>query len=398
MKIGIDARFLTHPQAGGFKTYTENLITALASIDRENEYFLYFDRTPAAGDRIPVQPNFQTRIVSGSLPMLGLPWREQVRLPQQARRDRVDLFHAPCLTAPFFLPCPLVVTVHDMIWAFPENFTGKRSWSLKRRLMDWYNFLIPTYSIRRATRIITVSHASKKDIVDTMKLKAERIAVTHEAAGAAFKVVEVKSSLDRVRSKYGLASNYILALGSADPRKNLKTLIEAYAILPEDLQEKYQLAIVWTHSFLASETSKEIERLGLQKRVQFLLQVPNEDLVSLYNMAALFIFPSRYEGFGLPLLEAMSCGVPVVAANNSSIPEIVEDAAVLFDAHDVQEMSAAMIRVLTDDTIRIRFQNEGLLRATKFSWEKCARETLAIYEETIVPLSTSITSQARQTT
>lgn len=381
MRIGIDARFLTHPQPGGFKTYTVSLITALARIDSENEYVLYVDRQPNPRDAVPSQPNFVTRVVPASLPVVGLPWREQVALGRQVKADRIHLFHSPCLTAPLRLACPLVITVHDMIWASPENFTSRGSWSLKRRFIDWYNYLVPRYAIPRAAAVITVSHASRESIQKTLKINAEKVVVTHEAAGAAFQVMDDSACLEAVRNKYHLPSKYLLALGAADPRKNIKSLIQAYGLLAEDTREKYHLVIVWTHPFLAGEISKLVEELGLSKRVHFLRQVPNEDLASIYNLASLFVFPSRYEGFGLPLLEAMSCGVPVVAANNSSIPEIVGDAAILFDAQDVTGLSAAIERVLMDEPLRARLKRDGLERASKFSWDKCGAETIAVYRD-----------------
>src|SRR5690242_11827053 len=190
MRIGIDARFLTHPQSGGFKTYTENLIAALAKLDRENEYFLYLDREPGTQDLIPAQSNFHTRVVSGGLPMLGFLWREQVQLPRQAARDRIDLFHAPCLTAPVFIKSPMVITVHDMIWAFPERFSQKGSFSPKRKFMEWYNYLVPVYATRRAAGMITVSQAAKDSILEYLKFSAEKIEVTWEAAQPFF--VEIK--------------------------------------------------------------------------------------------------------------------------------------------------------------------------------------------------------------
>lgn len=383
MKIGIDARFLTHPQPGGFKTYTVSLITTLARIDSENEYVLYLDRQPGEHDVIPAQPNFITRVVQGSIPVVGLPWREQVALGRQVKADKVDLFHSPCLTAPLALSCPLVITVHDMIWAFRENFTSRGSWSIKRRFIDWYNYLIPRFAIRRASAIITVSQASKDSISKTLQMNGDKIVVAHEAAGSAFRLIEDAERLEDVRKKYDLPGKYVLALGAADPRKNIKSLIQAYGLLSDELRAEYQLVIVWTHPFLADEISKLVEELGLSKNVRFLRQVPNEDLVSIYNLASLFVFPSRYEGFGLPLLEAMSCGVPVVAADNSSIPEVVGDAAILFSAQDVNEISAAMCQVLMDEGVRTRLRRDGLERSARFSWDRCGSETIAVYKKAL---------------
>jgi glycosyltransferase involved in cell wall biosynthesis len=380
MRIGIDARFLTHPQPGGFKTYTENLISALARVDSEDNYVLYLDRQPGAHVLLPSQSNFINRIVSGSFPMVGLPWREQVMLARQVEKDQIDLFHSPCLTAPLNLPCPFVITVHDMIWASPENFTSRGSWSIKRRFIDWYNYLVPTYAIRRASAIITVSYASRKSIIEDLDVNAERVFVTHEAAGSSFQPVSDLSRIEATRRKYDLHSKYILALGAADPRKNLKKLIQAYGLLQDKLRVSHQLVIVWTHPFLASEISKQVIELGLMKNVRFLRQVSNEDLVLIYNAALLFVFPSQYEGFGLPLLEAMACGVPVVASDNSSIPEIVGDAALLFDGRDANMISETISTVLNDDKVRSELIRKGFKRNADFSWDKCGRETLAVYK------------------
>lgn len=381
MRIGIDARFITHPQRGGFKTYTENLIAALAQVDTENEYVLYIDRPPQSSNRLPHRPNFSIRIVPGQLPMVGLLWREQIALARQVAQDRLDVFHSPCLTAPLNLSCRLIVTIHDMIWLSPEKFSRANSWSVQRKLMEWYYRLIPEYAARRASSIIAVSQATKLDIVEQLKVDAERIFVTHEAASERFRQIDGEALVNRACDKYFLPSQFILAIGSADPRKNITTLIQAYASLPAELQAAHPLAIVWTHSFLADELTKHIELLGLMDRVHFLEQVPDEDLVLLYNGAALFIFPSLYEGFGLPLLEAMACGTPIIACSNSSIPEITGDAALLVDAQDAFAMTNLMIQVLTDKVLQSDLIRKGLARVACFSWNNCARQTLAVYRQ-----------------
>ena len=383
MKIGIDARFLTHPQPGGFKTYSENLIAALAKLDNENEYILYVDRPPTHGCKIPASANFVSRVVPGLLPVMGMPWREQVGLASQAAKDRIDLFHSPCLTAPLRLACPLVLTIHDMIWAFPGEFPQNGARSLQRKLMEWYYRLVPRYASKRAAAIITVSHAAKESIIEHLGLDAEHIFVTYEAANQCFRQVKDEQRLEAVRRKYGLPLDFILAIGSADPRKNINALIQAYSLLPQELQEKHQLVIVWTHSLLADELSRKIEALGLEKCIRFLQQIPTDDLVLLYNAASLFVFPSLYEGFGLPLVEAMACGTPVVAANNSSIPEIVGDAALLVGDNDLRVMSTAITHVLEDKSARERLLHYGRIRANEFSWEKCAGETLEVYKQTV---------------
>jgi glycosyltransferase involved in cell wall biosynthesis len=383
MRIGIDARFLTHPQPGGFKTYTESLVSVLARIDTENEYFLYTDRD--FGDRIDLlaNPNFHGRIVPATIPSIGVPWREQVSLARQVVKNQLDLFHSPCLTAPLKIRCPLVVTVHDMIWAFPEKYSHSKSLSVKRRLMELYNRSVPKYAIRRANAIITVSHAARKSIEEHMRLKNGRLFVTHEAPNPLFKQVMDERAIAAIRARYNLPERFILAIGSADPRKNIRGLAQAYSLLPYDLKEQFRLVVVWTHSFLAGELSAFVDDLQISDHVHFLGNVSNEDLMWLYNIAALFAFPSLYEGFGLPPLEAMACGAPVIAADNSSIPEIVDDAALLFNAEDVNEISSVMKRALMNDSLRSSMSKKGLERVVSFSWERCGRETLAVYEDVL---------------
>ena len=385
MRIGFDARFLTHPQAGGFKTYTENLVSALAAVDRDNEYVLYLDRTPGGRDAVPAAPNFTSRIVPASLPLAGMPWREQVALPRQAARDRIDLLHCPCLTAPLRLACPLVVTIHDMLWLQPQKYATGRSRPLKRVLMDAYYRVVPQRAAKRAAAIITVSQSSKQLIVEQLGLDANRIIVTYAAPAAQFRQLDDAGATLAVRQARDLEGPFILGIGSADPRKNMSALVRAYGRLPAELRERTRLVIVWTHAALAPQLTGLVDALGLTHQVRFLERVSTDELVALYNAASLFVFPSLQEGFGLPLVEAMACGAPVVAADNSSIPEIAGDAALLVDAQDDESMAASMRRVLTDGPLRASLVRKGLERAATFSWERCARETIGAYARALSP-------------
>lgn len=380
MKIGIDARFLTHPQPGGFKTYTEQLIRALLEVDPDNEYILYVDRPPVADGIAPPAPHATVRVVSGTAPFIGMPWREQIGLAMQARRDRIDVLHALCLTAPVNAPCPLVVTIHDTIWMFPRRFTRQRKRG-KRSLMDMYYRYVPAIAARRASAVVTVSHDARTAIVQHLGIPAHRVFVTHEAAAPIYRTHDRARTIEAVRQRFGLSEGFILALGSADPRKNISTLLRAYALLPERLRANHELAIVWTHPLLAESILAEARAHGIEGRLRFLQHVSNDDLVALYNAAALFVFPSRYEGFGLPILEAMACGAPVVAANNSSIPEVAGDAALLVDAESPTSIARAMERVLSDAALRDELVVRGLQRAASFSWQRCARETVAVYQK-----------------
>lgn len=381
MKIGLDARFLTHPQMGGFKTYTTNLVTALMRVDSSNRYVLYLDRASQEIEAWFDLPNVQPCIVPGTTPAIGMPWREQVGLARQAARDHLDLLHAPCLTAPLRLPCPLVMTIHDMIWYFPERFSSAKPSGFQRQVMAWYYRTIPELMARRAAAVITVSQAAKASIVEHLALSPERVFVTHEAASACFHPLEDHEIQMRLRARLDIKSDFILTIGSADPRKNMATLIQAYARLPESLRSQYPLVIVWTHVLLSDQIRELTERLGLADCVHFLHGVSDAELVGLYNAARLFAFPSLYEGFGLPPLEAMACGTPVVAANNSSIPEIVGDAALLVDAQDAAGIAMAIEHVLTSPVLHAELAEKGKRRAGQFSWERCAAETTQVYQQ-----------------
>jgi glycosyltransferase involved in cell wall biosynthesis len=382
VKIGIDARFLTHPQKGGFKTYTEQLVAALAEIDAENEYILYLDRPPTEWTRLPNRPNFSSRTVPGLLPVFGMAWREQVGLARQVARDYLNLLHSPSLTAPLYLACPSVVTIHDVIWLFPETFSNGKPPPVSRKMMEWYYRVVPRQAARNASAILTVSEAAKASIVECLKLSADRVFVTPEAASPIYRPVNGAPQTETL-GKFNLPAEFILAIGSADPRKNIATLLEAYARLPLDLRAKHKLAIVWTHDLLEAEMAKQVVKLGLTDQVHFLQGVTDDDLVLLYNAAALFVFPSLYEGFGLPLLEAMACGTPVIAGNNSSIPEIAGNAAILIEAQDARVLACAMTRVLTDEAIYAALKRKGLEQAAGFSWGKCAHQTLAAYRQAL---------------
>jgi glycosyltransferase involved in cell wall biosynthesis len=381
MRIGIDARFLTHPQRGGFKTYTTHLIAALARIDAANAYVLYTDRPLDAATPLP--PNFRVTVVPGAAPMVGLAWREQVDLPRAVAHDHLDLLHSPCLTAPLRRACPSVVTIHDMIWRFPEEFSTGARLPLRRRLMAAYYRHLPERAARNAAVVITVSEAARAAIAEHLTIPAERIVVTPEGPAPHFRVLTDHLAVTAQRVQQGLPENYVLAIGSADPRKNMARLVEAYAALPAHLRAVHHLAIVWTHGYLAQEIAAQVAALGVSEQVHFLYTVDDAALAQLYNGAALFVFPSLYEGFGLPPLEAMACGAPVAAADNSSIPEIVGDAALLFTAKAVAQITQVMHAALADAPLRADLRRRGLERVRRFSWDACAAQTLHAYAQAI---------------
>lgn len=382
MRIGIDARFLTYPQAGGFKTYTSNLVRALPVVDQRHTYIYYVDRVPPPDLPIPRGPNVTIRVVPGSLPLVGMPWREQLALRRAAGRDRLDLFHAPCLTAPLSLPCPSIVTIHDMIWA-TSPAPGKSGTSTKRRVMQAYYRLVPRLAARRAARVITVSNAAKSDIVRELGIAQELVSVTYPGFNAGSAPADREAVRAELAARRSITSPYVLALGSADPRKNLPALLKAYAALPVELRDCYDLVLVWAHPRLAEATAADAARLGLRDHVRSLTDVSDLELAQLYSAASVFVFPSLYEGFGLPPLEAMARGAPVLASDNSSIPEIVGDAAVLVDSRNPSALGAGLAGLLSNPELRRILRSRGIRRAEKFSWSSCAMETVAVYERAL---------------
>jgi glycosyltransferase involved in cell wall biosynthesis len=384
-KIAIDARAISHPQRGGFKTYTENLVKHLLQVNVDYDYTLYFDRAMTNSPHSTIF-NGVGKVVRTPGSLIGVPLREQVSLPYHFLADRIDLVHFPCATAAIWSPRPFVITVHDTIELMSMSDKNAGG-SFKRNLMHLYNRYNQIMAIRRAAAIITVSQNSKKDIINYFKIPEGKIIVTYEAPDEMFVYIEDKCQLDEIRFTYQLENEYILGIGSADPRKNLSCMIQAYSQLNPELIARYQLVIVMTHNRLQESLFSLVEKLGLSQRVKFLATVSNQDLVFLYNGATLFVFPSLYEGFGLPLLEAMACGVPVVTANNSSIPEIAGGAARLVDGIEGKDgftrLSAEMAKVLNDKYLQESLSHRGIERGKAFSWDKCAEETALLYRRTL---------------
>jgi len=250
---------------------------------------------------------------------------------------------------------------------------------MKRRLMQAYYQWAPEKAAQQAVIVITVSHAARNDILRDLHLPAERVVVTHEAASAQYQRVTDETFLDSALKRHGLTPGFLLALGSADPRKNIGTLLKAYARLAPALQTAHPLAIIWAHNHLSGAIAEQARMLGILDHVRFLQHVPDADMPALYSGASAFVFPSRYEGFGLPLLEAMACGTPVIASDNSSIPEVVGDAGLLVTAEDDAGMADAIHRVLTDAGLHSALVQKGLAHAGAFTWRRCAQETLAAY-------------------
>jgi len=380
MKIGLDARFLTHPQRGGFKTYTVNLVNAISQLDTENEYFIYLDRSHEV-DKLPMQKNFNYRVVSGTLPGIGMALREQVFLRQQVSKDDVDVFHSLCNTAPVEINAKKILTLHDTIQVTTKiRFTappGFKYWMI----MAYSNWAI-TRSLRNPGLIITVSAYEKSQILKLFDIPSERIVVTHLAANEMFKPgkTEEKAGLHSLlESKFGIQRDYLMGVGYED-RKNIPLIIEAYRFIASDFPE-LNLVVVSAEETKRLYFQRLVKDYQLEGRVLILGALSAADLVTLYTHAKVFVFPSERESFGLPPLEAISCGTPTIAMSSSSLPEILGSGALFIDGKDAQIWSNAIRTVLTNKQIRSEMIERGLKRASELSWGNCARETIKVYNQ-----------------
>jgi len=236
-------------------------------------------------------------------------------------------------------------------------------------------------SIKNADMIIAVSENTKKDIINCFNISSDKIQVVYEGVDDFFKIINDKGRLEQVRKKYNISKDFILNVSMITPRKNLITLIKAFKLLRDSKNIKCQLVIAGGKGWWYEDVFKTVSALRLEDEVIFTGYVPDEDLLYLYNAATLFAYPSLYEGFGLPILEAMSCGCPVVASNVSSIPEVCEDAALMINPKDVEELSQAMYKLIIEGSLRQMLIKKGLERVKQFSWRKTAEQTLEIYNK-----------------
>ena len=369
MHIAIDAHSVG-AQLAGNESYVTNLIEALAEIDSENRYTVYVSK-PEARERFGNRwPNFTLRFTLPHTPLVRVP----LTLSRELRRHPVDLLHVQ-FTAPPLSPCPIVASIHDLSFEhLPQTFKRRSRMQLR---------LTVRHTARKAARILALSEYTRNDIIKTYGVEAERVSITPLAASRLFTPITEPSELSRVRSTYGMKRDYILAVGSIQPRKNLPRLINAYAHLRSlRPQAKLpQLALVGKNAWLYKETLQAAKQHGFADDIIFTGYVPEADLPPLYTGATCFVYPSYFEGFGLPVLEAMQCGTPVIAGNRTSLPEVVGDAGLLVDPFDEKALAAAMARVIDNANLAAELRVKGLQRAGNFSWQETARLTLQAYKQ-----------------
>lgn len=369
--MGVNAHLLSlaHSyRSAGINWYLYHLLRYLPEVRSQIRYTVFL------GDRrYMAVPGIQLRV--SSLPtrhsLVRVVWEQGVQ-PLAIRRLGLDLLHAPAFVGPLLSSCPVVLTIHDLSFLFfPQGF---------RPLNRWYLLLFTRLSVRRARRIIAVSESTRQDLIRCYGLPMAQIDVVYNGVDPSFHPWP-EAKVTTFRIERGLPEQFLLFVGTLEPRKNVVRLVEAYARLSKP---RPPLFLVGGKGWLYREIFARIESLGLQNEVQCVGYVPAEDLPGWYNAAELFVYPSLYEGFGLPVLEAMACGTPVVASRSSSLPEVVGQAGMLVDPTDVEALRAALESVLQDPSLRETMRAKGLTQAQGFSWRETARGTAETYQRALL--------------
>jgi glycosyltransferase involved in cell wall biosynthesis len=375
MRIGIDATPITNRSGTGY--YTQKLLEYLGRADSENEYVLFCPRGYERHLERPGMfnyPNFHVEEVFTDSQAGHVMWK-QFFLPRLAQKHSLDLIHYPSFIASLRLNLPSVLTVHDLCFSlFPETFSRLRR--------PYYQYIIPR-SILHCDTIIVDSQSTKRDLLKSFRRREGRVETAPLGVDpVTFFPIKDEREKIRVREKYRLPAPFLLYVGTLEPRKNIPRLIRAfsYAVVAKGLP--HHLVIAGRKGWLFDEIFKEVKLLNLSDRVHFPGFVEPSDLPAVYSLAHAFVYPSLYEGFGLPCLEAMSCGTPVIASGASSLPEIVADSALTVDPLSVESIAEALAQICLDAGLRERLSGAGIRRASRFSWLTTARKTLEVYIRT----------------
>jgi glycosyltransferase involved in cell wall biosynthesis len=369
LRIAIDGSAIPARMAGA-GVYTYQLVRALAELPRDHRLVVF--ARPGLFNDLAAQGRLDVVHVGLRSRALRLGW-EQMVLPFLLQRHRIDVLHSPHHHTPIALAPPRprrVVTVHDVTFLLlPQRYPPVR------RL---YMEAVTRASAAVADAIITPSQTVRNDVIRELRVPSDRVVAVPEAAAPRFAPAS-DGERARVRGKYGLPQRYVLSVGSREPGKNRARLLRAIALL-RDQGLDCALAVVGQQAWRFEDETGLVQRLGLAERVRFLGYVPDDDLPALYSAATVFAYPSLYEGFGLPVLEAMACGTPVVTSSVSATAEVAGDAALLIDPRDTQALAGAIGHLLSDEALHADLRARGLERAGQFSWERAARETLLLYE------------------
>jgi len=374
LRIGINGRYLQR-RMSGIERYVVEIIEHLGAIDKRNLYSIFFNKD-ADVPKLDVGRNFDIEVSDFPTKQrtLRLFW-EHVFLWYEIKKNNLDIFHGPAFFVPLFKPkgCKYITTVHDITFVkYPQAFTFGT--------ILYYKLLFPR-SLRLADVIITDSVSTKDDIIEKYKINCEKIKVVYLGISKNFLEKQKREKKEAIKKKYALPDKYFLFTGVLSPRKNVEKLIDAFAdLIKEEGYRDYKLLIVGRKGWLYGAIFKKVEDLHIKDDVLFIEHIPEEELPVFYQLAQIYLFPSLYEGFGLPILEAMASGCPVITSNVSSMPEVAGDAAILINPLDKKELLAAIKQVMENKMLQKQMREKGHIQVQKFSWQKAAEETKAVYE------------------
>jgi alpha-1,3-rhamnosyl/mannosyltransferase len=351
----------------GIGTYIQQLVRSLSKLKTEHKFLLYV--TPSDVAAISLPPGWTMMEVGYpkySVSEIGL-------LGLRAKRDKVDVFHEPHYTLPIAIGYRSIVTIHDIIHLrFPQLFNA---------FQRAYSYSMITHSLRTSRFIIADSEFTKNDILRSFRLSPEKIRVIHLGVGEQYRPLRDHGRIREFSKRFGIQRPYALYVGNVKPHKGIDTLLSAFAQI--QLKEDLDLVIVGGSIVQDRNLGVQAAELGILSRIKELGHLNEYDLVTAYNAAELLVMPSRYEGFGLPALEAMACGCPVVVSNAASLPEIVGDAAMVFRAGNSQELADMLLRLIKERTLRTQMIRKGRKQAARYTWGQTATQTLDIYEHII---------------
>ncbi len=376
MRVAIEGQRLFRQKKHGMDFVALELVMNIQLIDNENEYFIFIK----PGEDVCLESTENVKIIElGGGPY---PTWEQNALPHAVKKHHCDLLHCTSNTAPIYNPAPMIVTLHDIFYLenvslFNKGFTAYQKFGNMYR-----RYIVPAV-VKRAKQIMTVSNSEKNRILDFFKLPDDRVSVVYNGVSLNFKPVTDQAVLDDIRSTYKLPEKFIFFLGNTDPKKNTKGVLTAYAKYIRDNAGDIPLVIVDYPEAELARILQEINEPDVIKHIQRLDYVKNTDLPAIYSIASLFLYPSFRESFGIPILEAMACGTPVITSNVFSMPEIAGDAALLVDPNNPDDMAQAIHKMLTNKELQQSFKEKGFEQVKKFSWKKMAQDYIEIYKEII---------------
>jgi len=367
MRIGIEANAY-YKNLVGSGVYARNIINIWRKEKTNKEIVLFANKRRSEMDLVK-KKNILARLLNGIRDILWI----QIVLPTMLKKNKIDILFCPAFVSPIFSTCPTIVTIHDMgLLRYPETCD---------KLSRFYFRTLLFLTKKRINMILTDSDFSKNEISRLLKVPLQKIEVIYAGCDKKFKIIDDLERIKKVKNKYDIHQRFILNVGTLEPRKNIVTLILAFNILKKKELIEHKLVLCGGKGWYYDDIFRKVKKLKLEKEILFTGYVPEDDLPFLYNGAEVFVYPSLYEGFGLPPLEAMSCGCPVVTSNVSALPEIIGDGGILVNPLNTEELAQAILKVIKDRDLRRGLVKRGLERVKMYSWEKTAKEIFTLLDK-----------------